>query len=116
MGKQLGSPCITNLWVPDGFKDIPVDRNKSREILKNSLDEIFTEKLDTNYQLDSVESKLFGIASESCVIGSHEFYLGYAIANNKLLCLDSGHFHPTEVISDKLSSVMWLSCRTNCVP
>ncbi len=106
MGKELGTPCVTNLWVPDGYKDIPVDRKKSREILKESLDEIFTKKLDRRYQLDAVEAKLFGIGSESCVIGSHEFYLGYALSNDTLLCLDAGHFHPTEVISDKISSVM----------
>jgi len=106
IGKQLASPCVTNLWIPDGFKDIPVDRKKSREILKDSLDEVFAEKINDKYQLDSVESKLFGIGSESCVIGSHEFYLAYAIKNNILLCLDAGHFHPTEVISDKISSVL----------
>lgn len=106
IGKELGSACVTNLWIPDGFKDIPVDRKRSREILKDSLDEIFAEKLDCRYQLDSIEGKLFGIGSESCVIGSHEFYLGYAIQNNVLLCLDAGHFHPTEVISDKISSVL----------
>jgi L-rhamnose isomerase len=106
MGKQLETPCVTNVWIPDGFKDIPVDRNKSRLILKDSLDEIFSEKTNPKHQLDAVECKLFGIGSESCVIGSHEFYMGYAISNNKLLCLDAGHFHPTEVISDKLSSVL----------
>jgi len=106
IGKQLGSPCLTNLWIPDGYKDIPVDRKRSREILKASLDEIFAEKIDKRYLLDSVESKLFGIGSESCVIGSYEFYLGYAIKNKILLCLDAGHFHPTEVISDKISSVL----------
>lgn len=106
IGKELGKTCVTNVWIPDGFKDIPVNRSKSRELLKNSLDQIFTEKLDRNYILDAVESKLFGIGSESCVIGSHEFYLGYAVANNILLCLDAGHFHPTEVISDKISSVL----------
>jgi len=106
IGKALGTPCVTNLWIPDGYKDIPVDRKKSRELLKDSLDKVFAEKTDPKYQLDSVECKLFGIGSESCVIGSHEFYLGYAIANNKLLCLDAGHFHPTEVISDKISSIL----------
>ncbi len=106
IGKELGSPCVTNLWIPDGFKDIPIDRKKSRELLKNSLDRVFAEKIDRKYLLDSVESKLFGIGSESCVIGSYEFYLGYAVKNNILLCLDSGHFHPTEVISDKISSVL----------
>jgi L-rhamnose isomerase len=106
IGKQLGSPCVTNLWIPDGYKDIPVDRKRSREVLKTSLEEVFAEKIDKRYVLDSVESKLFGIGSESCVIGSYEFYLGYAIKNNILLCLDAGHFHPTEIISDKISSVL----------
>ncbi len=106
MGKQLGTTCVTNLWIPDGFKDTPIDRKRPRQILKDSLDEIFAEKIDTKYNLDAVESKLFGIGSESCVIGSHEFYLGYAVKNNILLCLDAGHFHPTEVISDKISSVL----------
>jgi len=106
IGKELGSSCVTNLWIPDGFKDIPVDRKRSREILKDSLDKIFAEKIDNKYQLDSVEPKLFGIGSESCVIGSYEFYLGYAIKNNVLLCLDAGHFHPTEVVADKISSVL----------
>jgi len=106
MGKKLGTPCVTNVWIPDGYKDIPVDRKGPREHLKKSLDEIFTQKLNRKYLLDSVESKLFGIGSESYVVGSHEFYLGYAVQNNILLCLDAGHFHPTEVISDKISSVL----------
>jgi L-rhamnose isomerase len=95
-----------NIWIPDGYKDIPVDRRKPREILKKSLDEIFAQKINPKYNLDAVECKLFGIGSESCVIGSHEFYMGYAVANKKLLCLDAGHFHPTEVISDKISSAL----------
>jgi L-rhamnose isomerase len=108
-GRALGSPCITNVWIPDGFKDTPIDRKTPRLILKRSLDEIFAENLDPRYHVDAVESKLFGIGSESYVTGSHEFYLGYAIANKKLLCLDSGHFHPTETIADKISSVLtWL--------
>ena len=106
MGRELGSPCITNIWVPDGHKDIPIDRKKPRELLRSSLDEILASKLDERYNLDSVESKLFGIGSESYVVGSHEFYMGYAIENKILLCLDTGHFHPTEVISDKISSVL----------
>jgi L-rhamnose isomerase len=106
MGKELGSPCVTNLWIADGLKDIPADRKAPRETLKKSLDEIFAEKIDRNYLLDAVECKLFGIGSESYVVGSHEFYLGYAIENKTLLCLDTGHFHPTEVVSDKISSVL----------
>jgi L-rhamnose isomerase len=106
-GRELGTPCVTNVWIPDGFKDTPVDRLTPRRLLKESLDAIFAEKLDPQYNLDAVESKLFGLGSESYVVGSHEFYLGYAIdAGGVLLCLDSGHFHPTEVISDKLSSVL----------
>ena len=106
MGKELGTPCVTNVWIPDGYKDIPVDRKGPRQRLKKSLDQIFAEKTDRKYLLDSVESKLFGIGSESYVVGSHEFYLGYAIENKLLLCLDTGHFHPTEVVSDKISSVL----------
>jgi L-rhamnose isomerase len=106
MGRELGTPCVTNVWIPDGFKDVPVDRKRPRELLKDSLDTVFARALDPRYNLDAVESKLFGLGSESYVVGSHEFYLGYAIANGVLLCLDSGHFHPTETISDKLSSVL----------
>jgi L-rhamnose isomerase len=106
MGKSLGSPCIMNIWIPDGFKDIPVGRLAPRQRLKASLDEIFKEKMDKDYIKESLESKLFGIGSESCVIGSHEFYLGYAVANRKMLCFDTGHFHPTEVVSDKISSTV----------
>jgi L-rhamnose isomerase len=106
MGAALGTPCVTNLWIPDGSKDIPADRKGPRERLKISLDEIFTKKIDHSKLLDAVEAKLFGIGSESYVVGSHEFYLAYAIENKTLLCLDSGHFHPTEVVSDKISSVM----------
>jgi L-rhamnose isomerase len=105
-GKALGTPCVVNQWIPDGYKDVPVDRNAPRERLRDSLDQIFAEKMDPAHQLDAVECKLFGIGSESYVVGSHEFYLGYAITNNTLLCLDTGHFHPTENVYDKLSSVM----------
>ena len=109
IGKALGTPCVTNVWIPDGYKDLPIDRRGPRERLAQSLDAIFAEPLDPRHNLDSVESKLFGIGSESYVVGSHEFYLGYAVRHDKLLCLDAGHFHPTETISDKLSAVLtWL--------
>jgi L-rhamnose isomerase len=106
MGKKLGKTCVTNIWIPDGYKDIPVDRATPRENLRKSLDEILKVKVNKRYNLDAVESKLFGIGSESYVVGSHEFYMGYAVANNTLLCLDAGHYHPTEVISDKISSCL----------
>ncbi|HHW00832.1 MAG TPA: L-rhamnose isomerase [Clostridiaceae bacterium] len=106
IGKELGTPCIINTWIPDGSKDLPADRMIYRKILKESLDELFAEKYDKNYMLDAVESKLFGIGSESYVVGSHEFYMGYAVKNGLMLCLDAGHFHPTETISDKISSLL----------
>ncbi|MBQ9431202.1 MAG: L-rhamnose isomerase [Kiritimatiellae bacterium] len=106
IGKALGSPCVNNVWIPDGFKDIPADRSTPRKILSDALDECFAEKLNPKYMLDSVESKLFGIGAESYTVGSHEFYMGYAVKNQTLLTLDSGHYHPTEVISDKLSAVL----------
>ncbi len=105
MGLALGTPCVTNVWIPDGSKDTPVDRKGPRLRLLEALDQVFTEPLDPAVHLDAVESKLFGLGSESYVVGSHEFYLGYAMRTGKLLCLDAGHFHPTEVISDKISSV-----------
>jgi L-rhamnose isomerase len=105
IGRELDNPCVTNIWIPDGLKDTPVDRKTPRLLLKESLDKILAAEVDTQYNLDAVECKLFGLGSESYVVGSHEFYLGYALANDLLLCLDSGHFHPTEVISDKLSAV-----------
>ncbi len=106
MGAAQGNACINNFWVPDGWKDTPANRKDPRERLATSLDEIFAEKLSAEYTLDAVECKLFGIGSESYVVGSHEFYMGYAISRNKVLCLDAGHFHPTEVISDKITSVL----------
>ena len=105
-GEQLGTPTVTNIWIPDGFKDTPVDRKTPRELLKDSLDQILAVPVDTRYNLDAVEPKLFGIGAESYTVGSHEFYMGYATARQVLLCLDAGHFHPTETISDKLSAVM----------
>jgi len=106
MGKELGTPCVTNTWIPDGYKDIPVDRKGPRERLKKSLDEMLAKPMNHKHLLDAVEGKLFGLGSESYVVGSHEFYLGYAVARKVLLCLDMGHFHPTEVVSDKISAVM----------
>jgi L-rhamnose isomerase len=109
MGQALNTTSITDVWIPDGSKDLPFDRRGPRERLRQSLDEIFSETLDPLHNLDAVESKLFGIGSESYVVGSHEFYLGYAIDRGVLLCLDTGHFHPTEVVADKISAVFsWL--------
>ncbi len=108
-GAALGTPCVTNVWIPDGSKDTPADRRGPRERLAESLDAIFAEPLDPRVHRDAVEGKLFGLGSEAYVVGSHEFYLGYAITRKTLLCLDAGHFHPTESVSDKLSAVMlWL--------
>ena len=104
--RQLGSPAVTNVWIPDGSKDLPFDRKSPRERLAASLDEIFAAPVDRSLNLDAVESKLFGIGSESYVVGSHEFYLAYAVKNQLLYCLDAGHFHPTENLSDKISSVL----------
>lgn len=104
-GKELGEVCITNHWIPDGYKDLTVDKVGPRELLSDSLDQIFAEKIDPKYNRDSVESKLFGLGSESYVTGSHEFYMNYAaLKNNCMVCMDCGHFHPTEVVSAKLSS------------
>jgi len=106
MGRALGTPCVTNVWIPDGYKDTPIDRKAPRQRLAESLDAVFAEALDAKFNLDSVEPKLFGLGSESYVVGSHEFYLGYAVTRKKLLCLDAGHYHPTESIADKISSVL----------
>jgi len=106
IGEALGTFCITNVWIPDGSKDTPADRQGPRLRLADSLDAIFAEPLDPKRNRDAVECKLFGLGSEAYVVGSHEFYLGYALTRKKLLCLDAGHFHPTEVISDKLSAVL----------
>ena len=105
-GRELGTTAVTNVWIPDGYKDTPVDRLAPRQRLQDSLDQVFAKPLDPAHNLDAVECKLFGIGSESYVVGSHEFYLGYAIKNQTLLCLDAGHFHPTETIADKISSVL----------
>ncbi len=108
-GRKLESPCIHNLWIPDGSKDNPVDRWTPRMLLKNSLETIFREQFSADDLKDSVESKLFGIGSEAYVVGSHEFYLGFALENTLMVCLDMGHFHPTESVSDKISSILQFS-------
>jgi L-rhamnose isomerase len=109
MGRELGDCCIHNLWVPDGEKDAPVDRWGRRELLKGSLDEIYATDYPAEQMKDALESKLFGIGSEAFVVGSHEFYLAYALGRRKMVCLDLGHFHPTESIADKLSSILQFS-------
>jgi L-rhamnose isomerase len=106
IARQLGSPCVTNIWIPDGSKDLPFDRKSPRERLAESLDAILVAPADRSLNLDAVESKLFGIGSESYVVGSHEFYLAYAVKHQLLYCLDAGHFHPTESLADKISSVL----------
>jgi L-rhamnose isomerase len=106
IGKGLGTPCVTNVWIPDGYKDTPADRRAPRERLAQALDVVFKKSLPAAFNLDSVEPKLFGIGSESYVVGSHEFYIGYAISRKTLLTLDAGHYHPTESIADKISSVL----------
>jgi L-rhamnose isomerase len=106
IGAALSSPCITNVWIPDGSKEPPIDRKGPRIRLAESLDVLFAEPIDPRVNKDAVEGKLFGIGSESYVVGSHEFYYGYAITRKKLLCLDAGHYHPTEILSDKISAVL----------
>ncbi|UOQ93349.1 L-rhamnose isomerase [Halobacillus shinanisalinarum] len=108
-GKELGTPSVTNIWIPDGYKDIPSDRLTPRKRLKESLDKIFADEIDEQYNVDAVESKLFGIGSEAYVVGSHEFYMGYALKNDKLCLLDTGHYHPTEVVSNKISAMLLYS-------
>ncbi|WP_419888121.1 L-rhamnose isomerase [Neobacillus niacini] len=108
-GRELGTPALTNIWIPDGYKDIPSDRLTPRKRLKESLDKIFAVETDEKYNLDAVESKIFGIGSESYVVGSHEFYLNYAMKNDKLCLLDTGHYHPTETVSNKISSMLLFS-------
>jgi L-rhamnose isomerase len=106
IGRRLGKAVITNFWIPDGYKDTPVNRRIHRAWLIDSLDAIFAEKIDPKLNRDAVESKLFGIGAESYTVGSHEFYLGYAVSRQKIVCLDAGHFHPTESVADKISSIL----------
>ena len=106
MGKQLGKPAVHNIWIPDGSKDMPVDRYSYRALLKDSLDQIFEVKYPKEHLKDAVESKLFGIGAESMTVGSHDFYLSYAVKNDIMICLDNGHFHPTEQVGDKISSCL----------
>ena len=105
-GRAQGTPCVTNLWIPDGMKDTPVDRTGPRERLVESLDAVFAESFDPGVNLDAVEGKLFGIGCESYTVGSHEFYFGYAVSRRKLLTLDTGHYHPTENVADKISAAL----------
>lgn len=109
MGQALGQTCVTNVWIPDSFKDSPIDRKGPRQRLAQSLDAIFAERIDGRFHRDAIEGQVFGPRGENCVAGSHDFYLGYAVANKKLLCLAAGHYPPSEVISDQISSVLtWL--------
>src|SRR5574339_369431 len=105
-GKELETPAVTNIWIPDGYKDSPADRQTPRRLLLESLDEVLTERIDPRFNLDAVEPKLFGIGSESYVVGSMEFYEAYALSRKILLTLDAGHFPPTETIADKISSLL----------
>jgi len=106
MGRQLGSKCMHNIWIPDGSKDVTVNRLQYRKNLQESLDKVFEYKTNDTFMKDCIESKLFGIGAESYTVGSHEFYMGYGVKNNIIVTLDSGHFHPTEIISDKISALL----------
>lgn len=106
MGKELGQTCVTNHWFPDGSKDVPVDKEGPRARMMSALDEVFSVEYDEKYTKDALESKVFGIGAESYTVGSNEFALGYAVSRGKMYCLDAGHFHPTEVISDKIPAVL----------
>jgi len=105
-GEQLGTPSVMNIWLPDGMKDITVDRLAPRQRLLAALDEIISEKINPAHHIDAVESKLFGIGAESYTVGSNEFYMGYATSRQTALCLDAGHLHPSVVISAKISAAM----------
>lgn len=111
MGQELGSSCVNNIWVPDGYKDVPIDRMAARTRLERSLNTMLSPQQNKSQMLDAVESKLFGIGVEACTVGSHEFYLGYAIRNETLLRLDMGHFHPTENIANNLAQSVYRSTK-----
>ena len=106
IGKELGTQCLMNIWIPDGYKDIPADRLSPRMRLKDSLDQILSEEYDKQHVVVAVESKVFGIGVEAYTVGSHEFYMNYAAKKGILCLLDNGHFHPTEVVSDKIPSML----------
>lgn len=106
LGRELGSPSLNNFWIPDGYKDEPADRLGHRELLIRSLDTIFETDLPETETIDAVESKLFGIGSESYVVGSHDFYLAYALTRGKLLTMDAGHYHPTESVAEKITAIL----------
>jgi len=108
MGAALGSACVNNTWVSDGYKDTPIDRMSAGARLETSFDAMIAPTQDKAQMLDAVESKLFGIGVEACTVGSHEFYMGYAIRKGTLPCLDMGHLRPTENVADQLSSVALL--------
>ena len=105
-GKSLGTPCVMNTWIPDGSKDLPYDRFGPRRRLVEALDEVLATPLAREHHRDAVEGKLFGLGAEAYTVGSHELYLAYATRHGLMLCLDSGHYHPTEIVSDKISSVI----------
>lgn len=105
-GEELEIQAVTNLWIPDGYKDMPIDRYMPRKRLEESLNEIFEHEVDQSKNLDTIESKLFGIGVEAYTVGSNEFYISYAMKNNRALCIDAGHFHPTEEIANKISAIM----------
>ncbi len=110
-GEQLGETAVTNFWFPDGYKDIPIDREAPRYRMMTALDEVFADQYDEKNTRDALESKVFGIGAESYTVGSNEFCLGYAVSRRKMYCLDAGHFHPTEVISDKIPSTLLFTDR-----
>ena len=109
IGEKLGTPCLNNIWIPDGYKETPADRTSPRQRLKDALDEILSVEYDRSFLVDSVESKVFGIGVESYTVGSHEFYMNYAAKNNCYCLLDNGHYHPTESVADKISSMLLFS-------